>query len=143
MNKIQPIIVGILSGVSLLAVYFSIVTLISGWSYAQDQFRSFWYFIVALSLGFGIQVGLYAYLREKIKNNTGSTKMLAITGGTSTAAMISCCSHYLVNILPIIGIGALASLITQYQVEFFWVAIGLNIIGILFISNRGRKAAAK
>lgn len=133
---------GFLGAVLLLVVYFSVITLVSGWSFAWGQFTSSWYFIVALALGFGIQVGLYVFLREKIKNNTASKRMVAMTGSTSTIAMISCCSHYLVNILPIIGISGFAGLIGQYQTEFFWVAIGLNIAGILFIGNRVRKALA-
>ena len=141
-EKTRAAIIGFLGALILLAVYFSIITLISGWAFAWSQFTSFWYFILALSLGFGIQVGFYVFLQAKIKNNAGAKRMVAVTGGTSGAAMISCCSHYLVNILPIIGISGIASLLGQYQRELFWAAIGLNTAGILFIGNRVRKVVA-
>lgn len=141
-EKTRAVIIGFLGALILLAVYFSVITLISGWGFAWNQFSTFWYFIVALALGFGIQVGLYVFLQAKIKNNAGSKRVVAVTGGTSTVAMISCCSHYLVNILPIIGISGIASLVGQYQTELFWAAIGLNIVGILFIGNRVRKVVA-
>ena len=141
-EKTRAVIIGFLGALILLAVYFSIITLISGWTFAWSQFTSFWYFILVLSLGFGIQVGLYVFLQAKIKNNAGAKRMVAVTGGASGAAMISCCSHYLVHILPIIGISGIASLLGQYQRELFWAAIGLNTAGILFIGNRVRKVVA-
>ena len=51
------------------------------------------------------------------------------SGGASSLSMILCCSHYLINILPFIGISAFAS-ITQYTLWFILVGIIANIIGI-------------
>lgn len=45
---------GILAFMLMLAVYFGVVSLISGMSFALEQFAAFWYFIAALALGFGI-----------------------------------------------------------------------------------------
>lgn len=45
----------------LLTVFFSVVSLISGWDFAQDQFSEFWFYILPLALGFGAQVGLYEF----------------------------------------------------------------------------------
>ncbi len=140
-EKIRVAAFGFLGTSILLTVYFLIITLISGWAFAWSQFLASWYFIVALSLGFGIQVGLYVLLTQKIKNNAGAKGVVAATGGTSTVAMISCCFHYLVNILPVIGISGVASLVGQYQTELFWAAIVFNIAGILFIGGRVRKVA--
>lgn len=118
----------------LLLVYFTIVILISGWDFAQDQFLRFWYFILALAFGFGIQVGLYTYLKNLIRNT--SATVLAASGTTSGAAMISCCAHYLANILPILGITGFVTIVTQYQVQLFWVGLAANLAGILYMSNR-------
>lgn len=124
-------------GTSLLLVfYFAIVTLISGWEFAQDQFLRFWYFILALAFGFGIQVGLYTYLKNSIRAKNTSAKVLAASGTTSGAAMISCCSHYLVNFLPILGITGVVTFIGQYQIQFFWIGLAVNLAGILYMSNR-------
>ncbi|KKR54785.1 MAG: hypothetical protein UT92_C0013G0021 [Candidatus Curtissbacteria bacterium GW2011_GWA1_40_24] len=126
---------GFLVAFLLLIFYFSIVTLISGWDFAQGQFFEYWYFILVLAVGFGIQVALYFYLRDISRQNI-STKVLATTGTTSAAAMISCCSHYLVNILPVIGVAGFITLASQYQVQFFWIGIIANILGIAFIAAK-------
>ena len=122
----------------LLGLYFLIVSGISGFPFALSQFWMYWYFFVSLAVGFGVQVGLYVYLRYLVKNNSmvmGGAEV-AVTGTTSTLAMVSCCAHYLVNIVPILGIAGALSIIAQYQVKIFWVGIAFNIFGILFIANK-------
>ena len=91
---------GMGAAIVLVVIYFAIVSFISGWGFAKGQFSQFWYFVITLAVGFGIQVGLYSYLRSMI---SVSPRIVATTGATSTAAMISCCAHYLVNLLPILG----------------------------------------
>ena len=120
----------------LLAVYFLVLTLVSGWQFAESQFGQFWYFIVSLALGFGIQFGLYVHLKYLIHHRDPSGKIVAVTGTTSTAAMISCCAHYLVNVLPILGATGIATIAAQYQIEFFWLGLALNVAGIVFIARR-------
>lgn len=122
----------------LLGLYFLIVSGISGFPFALSQFLMYWYFFVGLAVGFGIQIGLYVYLRYLVKNSSmvmGGAEV-AVTGTTSTLAMVSCCAHYLVNIVPILGIAGALSIIAQYQVKIFWVGIAFNIFGILFIANK-------
>ncbi|KKQ96525.1 MAG: hypothetical protein A3C27_02180 [Candidatus Levybacteria bacterium RIFCSPHIGHO2_02_FULL_39_36] len=131
--KLKSAIFGITGGLALLGIYFLITGLISGPAFAFSQFKTYWYFIVLLSGGFGIQVGLYMYIKETVKN---AGRMVAATGGTSTLAMISCCSHYLVNVLPLLGATAFLSLIAQYQIQIFWVAIAFNLFGIFIMSKR-------
>lgn len=132
----KSILFGISSGLLLLGVYFAVLTLVSGWNFAQDQFADFWYFIVSLAVGFGIQIGLYTYLRSLIKGMHGEGKVLGVTGTTSTAAMISCCTHYLANLLPILGVAGVVTFVAQYQTELFWVGILFNLAGIAYMANR-------
>lgn len=129
---------GLVASSLLLAIYFTIVSLISGFNFAQDQFRQFWYFVVSLAAGFGIQIGLYTYLRQSIKhhNMAGTGKAVAVTGTTSTLAMISCCAHYLANIVPILGIAGFLTVVAQYQVQLFWVGLLFNLFGIIYVSSR-------
>ncbi|KKR57720.1 MAG: hypothetical protein UU05_C0024G0010 [Candidatus Curtissbacteria bacterium GW2011_GWA1_40_47] len=127
---------GLLAASGLLIFYFAVVTFISGWQFAQDQFSRFWYFILALAFGFGIQVGLYTYLKNLISDKNQSTKVLVASGTTSTAAMISCCAHYLANILPILGITGLITIVTQYQVQLFWIGLAANLVGITYMANK-------
>lgn len=125
---------GLLTLFLLLGFYFSLISLISGWEFAQSQFREFWYFVIALSAGFGIQIGLYTYLKNSIHKVSG--KVVAVSGGTSTFAMISCCAHYLANILPILGVTGILTVISQYQTQLFWVGIVSNLLGIAYIISK-------
>ena len=135
-NIIKPILYGALASTILLGVYFAVLTLISGWSYAQSQFADYWYFIVSLAVGFGIQIALYQYIKSLVHEGRGMGKIVGVSGTTSTAAMISCCAHYLLNVVPILGITGIATFISQYQIKIFWVGLAFNIFGILFISNK-------
>jgi len=137
---IRSCVAGLIAILTLLGVYFAVVSLVSGWSFAESQFSQYWYFIITLAIGFGIQIGLYAYLKRVLRHSDPSGKMVAVTGTTSTAAMISCCAHYLVNILPILGAAGIATIAAQYQIEFFWAGIAFNVFGVAFISQRIFKA---
>lgn len=131
----KNIIKGVSSTAILLVVYFTIVTLVSGLDFAQDQFRQFWYFVVTLAVGFGIQIGLYSYLKSSMKNAV-SPRIVTTTGATSTAAMISCCAHYIVNLLPILGAVGIITVISQYQVQLFWIGLAFNFAGITYMANK-------
>ena len=135
-------IAGILGMLALLSAYLLILTAVSGWNFTLDQFYSFWYYIVSLAVGLGIQIGLYTYLRGAVHQGDGSGKVLAVSGTTSTAAMISCCTHYLTNILPFIGIGGFVTVVVQYQIELFWFGLASNAAGIFYIGNKVVKFAA-
>ncbi|MBZ0094406.1 MAG: hypothetical protein K8H75_03365 [Sulfuricella sp.] len=141
MKFIKPFSWGVLAFGLLLAVYFGVVGLISGWSFALEQFATFWYFIIALALGFGIQVGLYTYLRLLVGAQGVSRNVVAASGTTSTAAMVSCCAHYLVNILPILGVTGFITLVAQYQVQLFWLGLAFNLAGILYIAPKAIRAS--
>jgi len=135
---LKPIIKGFLGMLAILAVYFSITAFISGWNFALQQFFQFRYFVIGLAFGFGIQIGLYTYLKQEIRNRNAafSGKALAVTGTTSTLAMVSCCAHYLANIIPILGVAGTLTIISQYQIELFWVGLIFNALGIAYIANK-------
>ena len=135
-NIAKSILCGVLASTILLSVYFVVLTLVSGWSFAQSQFADFWYFIISLVVGFGIQIALYQYIKGLVHDGLGMGKVVGVSGTTSTAAMISCCAHYLVNLVPILGITGLATFVAQYQIKIFWVGLAFNIFGIVFISNK-------
>lgn len=132
----KSIISGFLASLALLIVYFSVLTFVSGWNFAFSQFSQYWYFIISLSLGFGIQIALFTYLKNAVKNIGSSGKVTAVSGVTSTAAMISCCSHYLVNLLPIIGLTGFVTIVSQYQVQLFYVGLFSNFLGIVYMLSR-------
>ena len=124
----------------LLTAYFGVLTLVSGWAFTLEQFSEFWFYILPLAGGFGLQVALYTRLRNLLHQSNDARTVMAASGTTSTAAMISCCAHYLVNVAPVLGTTGLVTLATQYQVELFWVGLAFNAAGIAFIGNRLWKA---
>ncbi|MBI2007320.1 MAG: hypothetical protein HYS83_01280 [Candidatus Blackburnbacteria bacterium] len=132
----KPVRDAFLGGAALLLVYFTVLALVSGWDFARTQFLSFWYFIVGLAAGFGVQIGLYSYLIGMTKKHTESGGIVMVSGGTSTLAMISCCSHYLANVLPVLGVVGAVTFIAQYQIELFWLGLAFNLLGIFYLSRK-------
>lgn len=138
-SLIKSFISGLLAALILLGIYFSIVTLVSGWKFTLRQFDQYWYFVVSLAIGFGIQIGLYTYLKTLQKASRG---VVAVSGTTTTVAMLSCCSHYVANLIPILGIAGTLTLIGQYQIEFFWFGIVANLLGIAYMFGKIKKMGA-
>lgn len=132
----KPAVYGLLAAAGLAALNFTVVGLISGSAFAAEQFARYWQFIAGLAAGFGIQIGLYSYLRKRIAGMHGEGKVLGVTGTASTAAMISCCAHYLANLLPILGTFGIVTFVAQYQIKLFWIGLFFNLAGIAYIASR-------
>jgi len=124
----------------LLALYFGLLALISGWSFTLSQFGEFWYYIVPLAAGFGVQVALFLKLREVVSRAKEAGAVIAASGTTSMAAMISCCAHYLANVAPLLGATGLVAFAAQFQVELFWVGLAFNAAGIGYVGTKLWKA---
>ena len=132
----QSVLYGILASAILFGVYFSILTFVSGLVFAQEQFASYWYFVLSLTVGFGIQITLYQYIKSLVHSGQGMGKVVGVSGTTSGVAMVSCCAHYLVNLIPVLGVTGLVTFVAQYQVKLFWVGILSNIIGIIYMVSK-------
>lgn len=132
----RPAAWGALAFAALLGVYFGVLTLVSGWAFTLSQFQDFWFYIVPLAAGFGLQVALFTRLKQLVSASKDSKTLVAASGTTSTAAMISCCAHYLVNVAPVVGATGLVAFAAQYQVEFFWVGLLFSGAGIVYIGSK-------
>lgn len=135
-STLSPVLVGSSAFLAMLGVYFGVLTLVSGWSFTVSEFSRFWYYVLTLALGFGIQMGLYVYLKKRLAHHHSGGEMVAVSGTTSTAAMLACCTHYLANVLPVIGAAGAVTLVAQYQVQLFWVGLAFNLGGIVFIGSK-------
>jgi hypothetical protein len=84
---------------------------------------------------FGIQAALYSILRFRLFISTASTGhssiIMGASGSTSATAMIACCLHHVTDVLPILGLSAVATFLTRYQRPFMLASLGLNLVGIL------------
>jgi Cu+-exporting ATPase len=126
---------GVLASALILTLYFAILTLVSGWRFTIEQCVEWRPFVLALAIGFGVQIALFVYLR-RASHAAASGKVVTATGAASTAAMVSCCTHYLVNLLPVLGATGLVSFVALYQTDLFWFGIASNLAGIAYLGSR-------
>lgn len=128
---VKPTIYFIFGTTILLALYLILMRITTGsMETAISQFNFYHPWILALSLGFGIQLALSKLLRIKHMETLETNKVSKVTGATSTATMVACCAHHAVDVLPILGASALASFLGAYTKEFFAIGIVFNLFGI-------------
>lgn len=101
------------------------------------QFTSLQPWMSLLIIGFGIQVGLYKLMKSGFRLSLSQQKDGRIMARSSTAisagAMVVCCAHHLVEILPVIGLSAFALFLSDYQQELLIVGVVSNLIGIVMM----------
>lgn len=132
MRRYRSLIRGSIAFLGLLSLYFIILMWANSFEHALDQFLEMWYWILILTMGFGIQVGLYNHIKGKLHEKMMESKAeLAATGGISTASMAACCAHHIVDILPVLGLSAAATFLFKYQLSFILVGVLSNILGII------------
>ena len=138
MKNFTPVISGISATLGLILFYFFTMRLLAGsWEITISQFKSLWYLMLPLSIGFGLQIGLYIDLKRKIEKQNKA--MLAGNTTMSTLGMIACCAHHLTDILPIIGLSALSTLLVNYQTPILLIGILSNASGIIYLLNKRNK----
>lgn len=130
-----PFLIGIGAAIAVVGFYLGLLTLTSDWYSAKMQFIEYRWWIIALSLGLATQATLFSFMRKKIfgKNIKAAKSGLAASGGMSTASMAACCAHYLVPLMPALGLpflsGAVAG-IAGYQTELFMLGVLSNLLGL-------------
>lgn len=128
---------GLLGTISLLLFYFLTMTLLSrSVGAAWEQFQNLWWIMIPLSVGFGIQLGLYTKLRRAIQSR--AKKMMVGSTATSSAAMVACCAHHLTDVLPLVGLSALSVFLSSYQIPILVGSLIINLIGIRIMLNHLR-----
>ena len=140
--KFKAIRNSIIAVLIVISINFLVLYLLNFPLMALNIIKQYWYLLILLIGGFGLQVGLFTYFRGL---NTITCSTTIASGGISGISMILCCSHYLLNILPflgaLIGISAFASL-SRYTLHFLLIGIFSNIIGVgvlFYQKNKYRK----
>lgn len=140
MKKDNSVLYGLLAGLGLLLFYLAVVSIFQGIGFAFLNLRSLWYLIFPLAIGFGTQIGLYS----SIKHTAALTGTVAGTGGVSAGSMVACCGHFLLNLIPIVGLSGVAVFLSSYQKEFMGLGILSNIVGIgIMINHRIKMKSMK
>lgn len=131
--------VGLLGIFLLSSIYFILLTWIGqDWRHPLEQFLAVKYWMGTLFLGFGIQMGLFWYVRSMFREKQ-ARRVAATSGGVSTATMIACCAHHITDLVPILGLSALSIFLARYQVYILMIAIVFNAAGIFFLLNMIKK----
>jgi len=141
----RSIVAGLIGSAALLAVYLLIISLAQGLEHAVGQLALDAAFVGLIAAGFGTQLGLFVELRAVDRRHRSGAAVTAAGTGTSAAAMLACCAHHLVDLLPIVGLSAAAVFLNAYRTPLFLVGIGMNVIGIVVIARqlqRARRACA-
>ncbi|MBU0978553.1 MAG: hypothetical protein ABIJ33_01175 [Patescibacteria group bacterium] len=129
---LQGFIVGIL-GLSLF--YYILLFAITGDpNHPFSQFTLLQPWMSLLIIGFGIQFGLFWLLRKGYHFSIHERHDVQLATETSTAvsgmAMVACCAHHLVELLPILGLSATALFLSEYQKQLLIFGVVANAIGI-------------
>lgn len=137
--------IGAVAGGTLLLVYLAIISLAQGVDHALAQLVADSVFIGPIVVGFGTQVALFAELRTVDRIHRISAAVTAGATGTSAAAMLACCAHHLVDLMPILGLSAAAIFLNAYRTPLFLLGLGMNLLGIIIVARqlqRARRACA-
>jgi len=133
---LRPVTFGLLAILALLAFYLGIITLAQGWAHATQQLADDRWFVGAIVLGFGTQVGLFTYLKGLHVHAAAGG--VAASTGTSATAMLACCAHHLADVLPIVGLSGAAIFLNAYKTPLLWLGIVMNLIGIVYLLRNVR-----
>lgn len=136
----RSIVAGFIAAAALLGLYLGIISIAQGVEHALDQFAADAVFVGLISIGFGTQIALFTELRTVDRRHRASAAVTAVGTGTSAAAMLACCAHHLVDLLPILGLSAGAVFLNAYKTPLLLVGIGMNVVGIVVIARQLRQA---
>lgn len=126
---------GILAAAALIGLYLGLVTWAQDFGHARELLWDDRYFVGAIAAGFGLQVGLFVYLRRllSIRSRASATAATAAGTGTSTGAMLACCAHHLADALPVLGLSGLTVFLGDYRVPLMVLGVAVNAAGVLFM----------
>ena len=125
------ILVGVGAAVLLIIIYLGIIALAQDWAHALEQTGEQWYWVLALTSGFGLQAGLFSFIRQRIRQRRAvATGSIAASGGVSAGSMVACCAHHLADVLPFLGLSGVALFLVRYQLFLIIAGVLANIVGV-------------
>lgn len=128
---------GVAGMAAMIALYLSLITPAQGWTHALQQLAADRWFVGLLALAFGVQIGLFTYVRSLHRHVAASG--MAASGGMSTTAMLACCAHHLADVLPVVGFSSVAFMLGAYKTPLLWVSLLLNLGGIAYFVRHIRQ----
>ena len=132
-NEDKYVLIGLGAGGLLLAFYFIVVSLLGGFYFALQNFINLWYWMIPLVVGFGIQMGMFFYIKDEVHKK--ATAEATASCGMSAGSMVACCVHHIADIAPFLGIAALGVFFTKYQSTFLLMGITSNVLGMTYMAG--------
>lgn len=130
-KKLVSWLAGLVASLSLLLFYFLVTTRVTNdWRFPFRQFWELKLLMGPLVAGFGVQVGLFFYLRLSKRDDLRVKIGTGTSGGISGISMIACCAHHLTEILPIMGLSGAGLFLVSYQKELLFLGVISNLLGI-------------
>lgn len=138
---VQAAIIGALGAVALVGLYLGVVTWAQGADHAIELLWGDRFFVGAISLGLGTQVGLFAYIRMLQRAMArGSVALSGAGTATSSVSMVACCAHHVADVLPILGLSGLAVFLLDFRTPLLLLGILMNLVGIAVMLRELRHA---
>ena len=138
-RRLLPPLVGVLGASALLGLYLGILSIAQSPSHALEQLAQDQVWVGLVALGFGVQLGMYAYLRLIVQalKLAGATAMTGVGTGTSTLGMLACCAHHLTDFGPLValagasGLSGAVTFLAAWKIPFIIFGLVVNAFGIV------------
>lgn len=145
-----PTLAGLGGGLALVLLYLAILSIAQSPSHALEQLSQDRFWVGLVALGFGIQIGLYTYLRliTSAMALVGATAMTGAGTTTSTVGMIACCAHHLADVAPLLGLAGASALtpvvtfLAEWKIPFILFGLAVNVIAIVMSVRLVRRERA-
>ncbi len=136
-----PVLASAIAALLMVGIYLGILSALQSPSHAVEQLAIDRVWVGLVALGFGTQIGLYAYLRLIIHaaKAAGATAVTGAGTGTSTLGMLACCAHHLTDVAPLVGLTGASGLsgaigfFTEWKYAFIALGLVMNAVGIVVI----------
>ncbi|MBI4197801.1 MAG: hypothetical protein HY533_01660 [Chloroflexi bacterium] len=145
MRRVAPYLLGTTAAGLLVLLYVGTVTWAQNWSHTLGFLSADWPYVAAIAGGFGLQVGLYGYLRLVVHHTLRMAAPAAATGvgtGTSSVAMVACCIHHVTDVLPAIGLSGVSIFLGSYREPLMLAGVAVNLVGIVIMVSAVRNGRA-
>lgn len=133
---LTPIAVGLAGAIFIVGLYLGLISLAQGPDHAVYQLRVDLPFVLAVATGFGIQIGMFAELRSIRSRHRAAGALSVASAGAGSAAMLACCAHHLVDVVPLVGLSAATIALNDYRTPLMVVSLGINALGIVIIGRQ-------
>lgn len=131
---------GAAGALALVLLYFGIVTLAQGRDHARELLWGDRLFVGLIAAGFGVQIGLFAYVR--LLQRALAREPVAMAGAgtaTSSIAMVACCAHHLADVVPLVGLSGLAVFLVEIRTPLMLAGLATNAIGVAVMLRELRR----